>query len=246
MLAPRFFSFIVGKAKPLVKIYINDIPVRIIDNSELDAGEGFAMEIDGSIKKIKPKALLDDVLIRDASPDKVDELLHLMTDYKFKEVDSITFTSEDKRPIIDYIKSKFKVIHAAGGVVDKDGKILLIYRKGTWDLPKGKIDKGEKKRDCAVREVEEETGVKVSVQQKINTTWHTYVTNKKYILKKTHWYVMHCVDDSNMAAQTEEDIEEVKWMTLSELRAAMYGSYRSIRVVIQEYHKLLKIKYSGE
>lgn len=225
-----------------MKIFINDIPVRIIDSSELDPAKEFDHIIDGSISKIKPKALFDDVLIKEASPDKVDKLLHLMTDYKFKDVDSITFTSTNKKAIIKFIKSKFKVIKAAGGVVDKDGKILLIYRKGRWDIPKGKLDKGEKKKACAVREVEEETGVKVEIQQKINTTWHTYVTNRKYVLKQTHWYVMKCVDDSRMSPQKEENIDEARWMNLSELRAALYNSYRSIRVVIQEYHKLLKIQ----
>ena len=61
-----------------------------------------------------------------------------------------------------------------------------------------------------------------------------------YILKKTHWYVMTCVDDSNLAPQEEEGIKEAKWMNLTELRSALYDSYRSIRYVIQEYHKLLK------
>lgn len=225
-----------------MKIFINDIPVRIIEPSELDPFKEFDHTIDGSISKIKPKSLNDDVLIKNASPDKVDKLLHLMTDYKFKEVDSITFTSTNKKEIIKFIKSKFKVIEAAGGVVDKDGKILLIFRKGKWDIPKGKLDKGEKKKKGAVREVEEETGVKVEVKQKINTTWHTYVTNKKYVLKRTHWYLMKCIDDSEMAPQAEENIELVQWMSLSELRAALYNSYRSIRVVIQEYHKLLKLQ----
>lgn len=224
-----------------MKIFINDIPVRIIDTSELDLSEEFGLIIDGS-NKIKPKELIDDVLIKEASPDKVDELLHLMTDHKLKEVDSITFISNDRKPIIRYIKSKFKVVEAAGGVVDKEGKVLLIFRKGRWDIPKGKLDKKEKKKDCATREVEEETGVKVSIEQKITTTWHTYVTNKKYILKRTHWYLMRCEDDSEMSPQEEEHIEKVRWMGLTELRAALYNSYRSIRVVIQEYHKLLKIK----
>lgn len=224
-----------------MKIFINDIPVSIIDPSELKPESEFDLVIDGSTTRIKPKSLIDDVLIKDAEADKVDELLHVMTDNKLKKVDSITFSSLDKKDIIKYIKKKFKVIEAAGGVVDKGGKILLIYRKGRWDIPKGKIDKGEKKRACAIREVEEETGVKVSIEKKINTTWHTYITNKKYVLKKTHWYVMKCLDDSNTAPQEEEDIDEVRWMSLTELRAALYNSYRSIRVVIQEYHKLLKI-----
>jgi len=223
-----------------LKIFINDIPVRIINKEKLDPEKPFDYIIDGSKEKIKPKNLVDDVLINDAFPDKVDELLRLMTDSKLKKVFSITFASQDKRSLINHIKQKFKVIQAAGGVVDKSGKILLIYRKGRWDIPKGKLDKGESIKECAIREVEEETGVKVEIEKKINATWHTYVTNRKYILKKTHWYVMTCVDDSNLAPQEEEGIKEAKWMNLTELRSALYDSYRSIRYVIQEYHKLLK------
>lgn len=223
-----------------MKIFINDIPVRIINKEKLDPEKPFDHIIDGSKEKIKPKNLVDDVLINDAFPDKVDELLRLMTDSKLKKVFSITFASQDKRSLINHIKQKFKVIQAAGGVVDKSGKILLIYRKGRWDIPKGKLDKGESIKECAIREVEEETGVKVEIEKKINATWHTYVTNRKYILKKTHWYVMTCVDDSNLAPQEEEGIKEAKWMNLTELRSALYDSYRSIRYVIQEYHKLLK------
>ncbi len=222
-----------------MKIFINDIPVSILEPGQINPRKQFDQVIDGS-KRINPKSLIDDVRINDASPEKIDELLKLMTDYKFKDLDSITFTSVTKKELIKFIKTKFKVIEAAGGVVDKDGKTLVIFRKGFWDIPKGKIDKGEKKKECAIREVEEETGVKVSVKEKIGTTWHTYVTNKRYILKKTHWYVMTCLDDTNMGPQIEEEIEQVRWMNITELRAALYGSYRSIRVVIQEYHKLLK------
>ncbi|WP_258104905.1 NUDIX hydrolase [Marinoscillum sp. MHG1-6] len=223
-----------------MKIYINDIPVSIVDREHLSKQKKFGKVIDGS-KKINKKHLIDDVLINDCEPNKIDELLRLMTDSKLKDVDSITFASDKKDVAIKYIKTKFKVIEAAGGVVDKNSKTLLIYRKGRWDIPKGKIDKGEKKRVCAVREVEEETGVQAEIIEKICTTWHTYVTNKKYILKKTHWYWMKCLDDSEMAPQAEENIKEAKWMTLTELRAALYDSYRSIRVVIQEYHKMLKV-----
>ncbi len=222
-----------------MKIYINDIPVSIVSREKLAVTKKFDTIIDGS-KKINSKLLLDDVLINEAEPYKIDELLRLMTDSKLKEVDSITFTSTDVKTTIKYIKTKFKVIEAAGGVVDKENKTLLIFRKGYWDIPKGKIDKGEKKRVCAVREVEEETGVKAEIIEKICTTWHTYVTNKKYVLKKTHWYSMKCLDDTNMAPQAEESIKEVKWMTLSDMRAALYDSYRSVRVVIQDYHRLLK------
>jgi len=223
-----------------VKIFINDIPVRIIDKAEAKDASEYDLIVDGKTERIRPKKLIDDVLINDAAPEKVDELLHLMTDNKFKKVDSITFTVEDSKAMAKFIKTKFKVVEAAGGVVDKDGKTLLIFRQGRWDLPKGKLDKKEKKRHCAIREVEEETGVKVRIERKIGTTWHTYIRNKRYVLKKTYWYAMECLDDTNMQPQAEESIDDVRWVTLSELRSLLYESYRSIRNVIHEYHRQLK------
>ena len=68
--------------------------------------------------------------------------------------------------------------------MEKDGKFLLIYRKKRWDFPKGKKDKGESIRTCAEREVSEETGVKVKIEQEIEAVWHTYIQNKKYIFEK--------------------------------------------------------------
>jgi ADP-ribose pyrophosphatase YjhB (NUDIX family) len=102
------------------------------------------------------------------------------------------------------------------------------------------LEKNEDIRSCALREVEEETGVKVVVQEKICHTWHTYTRNKKYILKKTYWYQMVCLDDMQIGPQISEGIDDVKWMTLSQVRVSLYDSYRTIRVVMQEYHKLLK------
>ena len=84
-----------------------------------------------------------------------------------------------------YIKTKFKVIRAAGGVVDKEGKTLLIHRNGLWDLPKGKMERNEDIRSCALREVEEETGVKVAVQKKFAIRG-TRIQKRKNISLKKH------------------------------------------------------------
>ena len=187
-----------------------------------------------------PEVLVDDVLIMNASFEQIDALLKLMTDKKFKRVHSIFISSREKRKLIDHIKSKFRVIEAAGGVVEKEGKLLMIYRRKMWDLPKGKLDKGETIKECAVREVEEETGVKVKIDQKIDAVWHTYISRKKYILKKTHWYAMECRNDKKMAPQKGEGIKKVEWMNLEEVRRALHDSYRSIRYVMQEYTKMMK------
>ncbi|MAJ51533.1 MAG: hypothetical protein CMB82_07965 [Flammeovirgaceae bacterium] len=223
-----------------MKIFINDIPVFLLGSEELEEDAFYAVVLDSKFQKITTRAFIDDVLIINATPIQVEELFQLMTDKALKKVDSITISSNNKKDLTRYIKIKFRVIRAAGGVVDKEGKNLLIYRNGLWDLPKGKLEKDEDIRSCALREVEEETGVKVVVKEKICHTWHTYTKNKKYILKKTYWYQMECLDDLQMRPQIEEGIDDVKWMSLSQVRASLYDSYRTIRVVMQEYHKLLK------
>ena len=223
-----------------MKIFINDIPVYLISPEELKEAAFYGVVLDSKFQKITTRVFIDDVLITHATPVQVEELFQLMTLKALKKVDSITISSKHKKDLTQYIKTKFKVIRAAGGVVDKEGKTLLIHRNGLWDLPKGKLEKNEDIRSCALREVEEETGVKVVAQEKICHTWHTYTRNKKYILKKTYWYQMVCLDDMQIGPQISEGIDDVKWMTLSQVRASLYDSYRTIRVVMQEYHKLLK------
>ena len=222
-----------------LKIFINDIPVYILSRGKVNLDRAYGLII-REFETIVPKSLVDDVLIQNASFEQVDKLLKLMTDKKFKKVHSITVSSNQKRNLIEYLKGKFSVIEAGGGVVDKEGKTLLIYRKKKWDLPKGKLDKGETIKRCAVREVEEETGVKVKINQKIGTVWHTYISNNKYVLKRTHWYAMTCKNDAKMAPQKAEGIKKTVWMDMEEVRDSLQNSYRSIRYVMQEYTKLLK------
>ncbi|MEQ9298343.1 MAG: NUDIX domain-containing protein [Cyclobacteriaceae bacterium] len=221
-----------------MKIFINDIPVYIKKLDDRINRDDFDHVIDGNDSSV-PKKLIDDVLIWDASHEHIDELLKLMTHRKFKELDNITFAVSKRKAAVAYIKDKFKVIEAGGGVVYKEGLALLIYRLKKWDLPKGKLEKNEKPKAGAVREVEEETSVKVELEEKICATWHTYTRNNKYVLKKTHWYKMKCLDDSQMQPQTGESIEDVRWMDVRNTRQALYNSYRTVRYVMQEYYKLL-------
>lgn len=222
-----------------MKIFINDIPVYILSEKKVNMNRAYGLVV-REFESIVPEVLVDDVLIMNASFEQIDSLLKLMTDKKMKKVHSIFISSREKRALIDYLKSKFKVIEAAGGIVEAKGKLLMIYRRKMWDIPKGKLDKGETIEECAVREVEEETGVKVRIDKKIDAVWHTYTTKRKYILKKTHWYAMQCVDDSKMAPQKDEGIKKVEWMDMEQVRKALHGSYRSIRYVMQEYTKMMK------
>jgi 8-oxo-dGTP pyrophosphatase MutT (NUDIX family) len=134
-------------------------------------------------------------------------------------------------------KSLFTIVQAGGGLVvnDKD-KVLLIFRKGHWDLPKGKREKGEKKRVTAVREVEEETGVRnLIIQDKINVTHHLYRIKKgKRALKKTHWYLME-THNQKLTPQTKEDIVKAEWKDLNKFMKKELKMYLSIREVIDSY-----------
>lgn len=220
-----------------MKIFINDIPVYILSEKKINHKRIYGLIVKES-ETIVPEVLVDDVLIMNASFEQIDKLLKLMTDKKLKKVHSIFISSRDKSKLTDYLKSKFKVVMAAGGVVEKDGQYLLIYRKRRWDLPKGKLDKGESIEKCAVREVEEETGVKVKLRQEITAVWHTYISNKKYVLKKTYWYAMDCKSDKRMKPQKAEGIKKAEWMDLEAVRNSLHDSYRSIRYVMQEYIKM--------
>src|SRR4030095_3659462 len=101
---------------------------------------------------------------------------------------------------------KFTLIQAAGGLVLNEKKeILLILRRGKWDMPKGKLDKGEKLEDCAIREVEEETGLKkVELISPLTITYHTYHEGTKYILKESHWYQMKVAGEQKLIPETNE------------------------------------------
>ncbi|MEO6136634.1 MAG: NUDIX domain-containing protein [Ginsengibacter sp.] len=118
---------------------------------------------------------------------------------------------------LDELKSAFfehfTIIKAGGGLVrNNDEEILLIFRRGKWDLPKGKLDEGESLEECALREVAEETGLtKIELGEKISITYHTYVERGTLILKESHWFNMKAFGTGLLIPQTEEDILEIIW-----------------------------------
>ena len=117
----------------------------------------------------------------------------------------------------------------------KDDKVLMIYRLGRWDLPKGKIKKNEEREIGALREVEEECNIKVEIAGELTNTWHSYAFKGKKILKKTSWYLMSCIDDSEMMPQLDEDIEEVRFMSVEEVYDILPQTYGSIAYVLTYY-----------
>ncbi len=220
-----------------MRIYIKDTPLRIKREHEVGDREGFDVIIDTDDLLIRESKLKGNVLIENATQAMVKSILFILHNKKLKELDTVTLISPDYEASVSLIKGAFKIIKAAGGVVHREGKVLMIFRLGKWDFPKGKIEKDEATELGALREVEEECNIKVSVGQKVCNTWHTYSQGGKNILKKTSWYEMSCLDDSEMKPQVEEGIELVKWMNKKEQDVALINAYRSIQHVNKKFKK---------
>lgn len=131
----------------------------------------------------------------------------------------------------------FTVIEAAGGIVQNEKKeLLFIHRLGKWDLPKGKIETGEKEETCAVREVMEETGVNdLHLKKKIGETYHVYDQFGKHFLKISHWYHMTCSSKQTLVPQTEEHITEIKWVKTSDIKEPIKNTYPSIKNILSKF-----------
>ena len=123
------------------------------------------------------------------------------------------------------------LIEAAGGLVyNLDNQLLMIFRNGKWDLPKGKLEPGENIRQCAIREVEEECGVKnLTISKKITDTYHTYELKGNPILKRTYWYMMNSDFDGKLVAQIEEGITKVEWVNEEDIAKKLENSYGNIK-----------------
>lgn len=133
-------------------------------------------------------------------------------------------------------QSNYQIVEAAGGLVqNQKGEWLFIHRNGMWDLPKGKLEKGENIKECAVREVAEECGIEEpSIIKQLKTTYHTYTLKGQRILKPTYWYLMNSTDESELVPQTEEGIDEVKWVSTREAKQLASSSFGSIKQVVEE------------
>jgi 8-oxo-dGTP pyrophosphatase MutT (NUDIX family) len=155
---------------------------------------------------------------------------------KNSDMNYILLHTKDLDKLWADFKSIYKIIPAAGGVVENaEGNILLIFRRDFWDLPKGKIDKGETQEHAAVREVQEETGIQqLDLLNPIQTTYHTYTQKEKRILKETFWYRMK-TQESTLIPQTEEDIEQAIWVDLKTFITPELPIYKNILEVLKKY-----------
>lgn len=203
-----------------IKIFFGDKPVYLCDekNAEID------------------ELLLhpDTVFIEELSTAAINSLLHEIKKEDFHA--GIIMNSNFPKLKKAFFKH-FIFIEAAGGIVQNEAKdLLFIFRKGKWDLPKGKMEKGEEAELCAKREIEEETGVKdLELKKKIGESYHIYDEFGKHYLKLSHWFYFTCLKKQILSPQLAEDITEVKWIKTKNIQAPMKNTYATIKEIMSKF-----------
>lgn len=193
----------------MYRIYINDTALIITDT--LPDGLGNYQQIDGDEFNFSKFYNL----VKSAPPSM-----------------NVLLTKEPKK-IFKQIRKSYLVIKAAGGIVrNEENQFLFIFRKGKWDLPKGKLDDVEKTKKAAVREVEEECGIKVSrLGDLLCKTWHIYEEKGQVVFKKTTWFNMKA-KRQELVPQLEEGITEARWLASADFDYVKQNTFPLIRDII--------------
>lgn len=200
-----------------IKIYVNNKPLFLCD------------ELDDELNSLIHNP--DNVFIDELDAHTVKTMLREM---QLPEIKSGIFLHTDIQALKKAIFKKFEIIKAGGGLVQNEkNEVLMIFRRGFWDLPKGKLDEGETIEECAVREVREETGLKdVELRNPLIITYHSYHLGTHHMLKESHWYGMKSDSSQKLVGQSEEDIEKIKWVKPGDLPEYAKSTYPSILDVL--------------
>ena len=137
--------------------------------------------------------------------------------------------------VFNQLKEQFSLINAAGGLVkNSQSEYLFIFRRGKWDLPKGKLDEGEDFETAAIREVQEECGIThIELGDLYHISYHIYEENNDWILKQTNWYLMKS-DDENLIPQLTEGITHTAWLPTNQFEKVRENTYASIDEIISK------------
>lgn len=140
---------------------------------------------------------------------------------------------KEKKLLKKFLKKLPNVVAGGGKVFNSKGEVLFIYRNDKWDLPKGKIEKKESIEDCAIREVEEETGVKgLEIVKPLDTTYHIFKRNGRHKIKVTHWFEMKTSYSGSLNPENNEGITKADWLCSEQVEKAMENSYANIKQLI--------------
>jgi ADP-ribose pyrophosphatase YjhB (NUDIX family) len=201
-----------------ITIYFNEKPVYLCD------------EISDELNELMHHP--DAVFIDELSTPAINSLLH---EIKKEDFHAGIIWNADLEKLKKAFFKHFVIVEAAGGIVQNEKKeILFIFRRGKWDLPKGKMEKKELAEECAQREITEETGVSgLVLKKKVGETYHTYDEYGKHILKISHWFYYTCLKDQQLIPQTEEDITETRWIKTKDIKEPMSNSYENIKAILR-------------
>ncbi|MEZ4778370.1 MAG: NUDIX domain-containing protein [Flavobacteriaceae bacterium] len=197
----------------MYKVFVNDIP--IILSTEKNIGKQYTSI---PLKEVKFKKLINKI--------NNGELLYVNIYHKNAET------------LEKFLREKLPVVEAGGGMVYNSKKeILFIRRNNKWDLPKGRVEKGESYEEAAVRETIEETGVKnLEVRKFLTKTYHIFKRNTKFKLKITYWFEMFSDYNGPLIPEPSEGIKKVKWKNFEKSQKALQDSYENIKLLFpREY-----------
>jgi ADP-ribose pyrophosphatase YjhB (NUDIX family) len=197
----------------MYKVFINEIP--IILSTEKKIGKQYT-----------------------SIPLKLAKFNKLINDINNGELLYVNLYHKNPEKIEQFLRKKLPVVEAGGGMVFNDKReILFIRRNSKWDLPKGKVEKGETYEEAAVRETIEETGVKdLQVKRFIMKTYHIFKRNGKFKLKVTYWFEMYSNYDGPLIPEPSEGIKKVRWKNFEKTQKALQDSYENIKLLFpKEY-----------
>lgn len=206
--------------KQMYKVFLN---ARVI---EISSGK--------NITKNQPSVRFGDNCLKD-------EIIDWFNAFETSGIKAVSLVHVNPEWFFRQFQKAFLVIYAAGGIVLADNQLLMIFRQGKWDLPKGKLDGTETAEEAAMREVEEETGIRpTSIDHQLNSTYHIYKspypdTRGEWIFKETFWFQMNYSGKMTGTPQQEEGITQVKWISGSNLQMVLDNTYENLKQVLEIY-----------
>lgn len=192
----------------MYKVFVNDCPIILTDNKNISS-------------------------VYNIVEFKSDRIYQIVERLFQNELGGICLLCSSLKDNWEAFKSQFKIQEAAGGkVLNANNEVLFIYRFNKWDLPKGKLEKGETIEEGAIREVQEECGItNLEVENQLETTYHIFTRKNKIILKITYWFLMKTDYTGKLTPQKEEGIEAVIYKSNSEIKKALENTYENIKLL---------------